>query len=92
MSHISRIWQPWSWTSLSCSLSARRALADFHEELARRELREDHIIPSPFNRDVPNAVANAVAEQAKREGSAVADPGSRGYAPGDTQEFGTIGS
>ncbi len=54
------------------------------------ELREDHIIPSPFNRDVPKAVADAVAEQAKREGSAVADPGSRGYAPGDTQEFGAI--
>ena len=54
------------------------------------ELREDHIIPSPFNRDVPQAVAAAVAEQATREGSAVADPGSRGYAPGDTQEFGAL--
>jgi malate dehydrogenase (oxaloacetate-decarboxylating) len=54
------------------------------------ELREDHIIPSPFNRDVPKAVAAAVAEQATREGSAVADPGSRGYAPGDTQEFGAL--
>src|SRR5919107_387272 len=56
------------------------------------ELREDHIIPSPFNRDVPQAVAAAVAEQAKREGSAKADPGSIGYARGDTQEFGTIRS
>src|SRR5215216_2422731 len=54
------------------------------------ELREDHIIPSPFNRDVPQAVAAAVADQATREGSAVADPGSRGYAPGDTQEFGAL--
>ena len=54
------------------------------------ELREDHIIPSPFNRDVPEAVAAAVAEQAKREGSAVADPGRLGYAPGDTQEFAAI--
>src|SRR3954447_5170210 len=51
------------------------------------ELREDHIIPSPFNRDVPKAVADAVAAQATREGSAVADPGSRGYAPGDTQQI-----
>ena len=34
------------------------------------ELREDHIIPSPFNRDVPAAVADAVVEQAKRDGSA----------------------
>ena len=54
------------------------------------DLREDHIIPSPFNRDVPAAVAAAVAEQAKREGTAEADPGSVGYAPGDTQEFGAI--
>src|SRR5262245_41132870 len=54
------------------------------------ELREDHIIPSPFNRDVPQAVAAAVAEQAKREGSAEVDPGTRGYAPGDTQEFGAV--
>jgi malate dehydrogenase (oxaloacetate-decarboxylating) len=54
------------------------------------ELREDHIIPSPFNRDVPKAVAAAVAEQAKREGTAEADPGSVGYAPGDTKEFGAI--
>ncbi len=55
------------------------------------DLREDHIIPSPFNRDVPAAVAAAVAEQAKREGTAEADPGSVGYAPGDTQEFGAVG-
>ena len=54
------------------------------------ELREDHIIPSPFNRDVPKAVAAAVAEQAKREGADQADPGERGYAPGDTQEFGAV--
>ena len=54
------------------------------------DLREDHIIPSPFNRDVPAAVAAAVVEQAKRDGSAVADPGQIGYAPGDTQEFGAV--
>jgi malate dehydrogenase (oxaloacetate-decarboxylating) len=54
------------------------------------ELREDHIIPSPFNRDVPAAVAAAVAEQATREGTADADPGALGYAPGDTQEFGAL--
>jgi malate dehydrogenase (oxaloacetate-decarboxylating) len=56
------------------------------------DLREDHIIPSPFNRDVPAAVAEAVAEQAKREGAAEADPGSIGYARGDTQDFGAIRS
>ena len=54
------------------------------------DLREDHIIPSPFNRDVPKAVADAVAEQATREGRAEADPGTRGYAPGDTPEFGAL--
>jgi hypothetical protein len=35
-------------------------------------------------------VTAAVAEQAKREGAAGADPGSLGYAPGDTQEFGAV--
>jgi malate dehydrogenase (oxaloacetate-decarboxylating) len=54
------------------------------------ELREDYIIPSPFNRDVPRAVAAAVAEQATREGAAEVDPGRLGYAPGDTQEFAAI--
>jgi hypothetical protein len=39
---------------------------------------------------VPQAVAAAVAEQATREGSAEADPGRLGYAPGDTQEFTSI--
>ena len=34
------------------------------------ELREDHIIPSVFNRDVAEAVADAVAREAQRTGSA----------------------
>jgi malate dehydrogenase (oxaloacetate-decarboxylating) len=55
------------------------------------ELREDHIIPSPFNRDVAEAVAAAVAEQAKREGAAEASGDEIGYAPGDTQEFKPVG-
>ena len=38
------------------------------------DLREDHIIPSPFNRDVPAAVAAAVVEQAKRDGYASPTP------------------
>jgi malate dehydrogenase (oxaloacetate-decarboxylating) len=70
-------------------MAAARGIAAVVPE---NELREDHIIPSPFNRDVPNAVAQAVAEQATREGAAEADPGSIGYARGDTQEFGTIRS
>jgi malate dehydrogenase (oxaloacetate-decarboxylating) len=68
-------------------MAAARGIADVVPE---NELREDHIIPSPFNRDVPKAVAAAVAEQAKREGTAEADPGSVGYAPGDTTEFRAI--
>jgi malate dehydrogenase (oxaloacetate-decarboxylating) len=70
-------------------MAAARGIAAVVPE---NELREDHIIPSPFNREVPKAVADAVAEQAKREGTAKADPGSVGYAPGDTQEFGAIRS
>jgi malate dehydrogenase (oxaloacetate-decarboxylating) len=51
------------------------------------ELREDYIIPSPFNRDVPEAVAAAVAEQARAQGTAEADGDEIGYAPGDTGEL-----
>ena len=68
-------------------MAAARGIADVVPE---NELREDHIIPSPFNRDVPKAVAAAVAAQATREGTAEADPGSVGYAPGDTTEIGAI--
>jgi malate dehydrogenase (oxaloacetate-decarboxylating) len=32
------------------------------------ELSEDYIIPSVFNRDVADAVASAVAEEARRAG------------------------
>jgi malate dehydrogenase (oxaloacetate-decarboxylating) len=46
------------------------------------ELREDYVIPSVFNRDVAPAVAQAVAERAKAEGSA--------QVAGDTIGFATI--
>jgi malate dehydrogenase (oxaloacetate-decarboxylating) len=46
------------------------------------ELREDYIVPSVFNRNVAPAVAAAVAEQAKHEGSA--------SIPGDTIGFAAI--
>lgn len=59
--------------------------------VGERELREDYIIPSPFNRDVPEAVAAAVAEQAQREGTADAQGDEIGYAPGDTTEFRALG-
>ncbi len=51
------------------------------------ELREDYIIPSVFNRDVCDAVAAAVASQAKAQGAADAHGDEIGYAPGDTEEF-----
>jgi malate dehydrogenase (oxaloacetate-decarboxylating) len=51
------------------------------------ELREDYIIPSVFNRDVADAVAAAVADQAKAQGAAVAHGDEIGYAPGETEEF-----
>ncbi|HEX5852111.1 MAG TPA: NAD-dependent malic enzyme [Solirubrobacteraceae bacterium] len=48
------------------------------------ELREDYIIPSVFNRDVAPAVATAVAEQARKAGTALAGH-EVGYAQGDTE-------
>jgi malate dehydrogenase (oxaloacetate-decarboxylating) len=57
-----------------------------------RELREDYIIPSPFDRGVAVAVAAAVSEQAQREGTADAQGDEIGYAPGDTAEFRSLGA
>ncbi len=54
------------------------------------ELREDHVIPSAFNRAVAPAVADAVAREARRTGSAGAGAGELGYAKGDTAEFRAI--
>jgi malate dehydrogenase (oxaloacetate-decarboxylating) len=51
------------------------------------DLREDYIIPSVFNRDVADAVAAAVADQAKAQGAADAHGAEIGYAPGETEEF-----
>ena len=51
------------------------------------DLREDHVIPSAFNRDVAPAVAEAVAREARSSGWAQADDESFGYATGDTAEF-----
>jgi malate dehydrogenase (oxaloacetate-decarboxylating) len=47
------------------------------------ELREDYIIPSVFNRDVAPAVAAAVAEEARKAGTALAGH-EVGFAQGDT--------
>jgi malate dehydrogenase (oxaloacetate-decarboxylating) len=48
-------------------MAAAHAIADVVEE---RELRDDYIIPSVFNREVAPAVAAAVAEQARASGAA----------------------
>ena len=45
-------------------MAAARAIADLVPE---GELREDNIIPSPFDRDVPVAVSEAVAREARAE-------------------------
>ena len=47
------------------------------------ELREDYIIPSVFNRDVAPAVAAAVADEARADGTALAGK-EVGFAHGDT--------
>jgi malate dehydrogenase (oxaloacetate-decarboxylating) len=65
-------------------MAAARGIASI---VADDELREDYIIPSVFNRDVADAVAAAVADQAKAQGAAEARGDEIGYAPGDTEEF-----
>ncbi len=61
-------------------MAAARAIAAIVDE---KELREDYIIPSVFNREVAPAVAAAVAEQARAAGTALAGQ-EVGFAPGDT--------
>jgi malate dehydrogenase (oxaloacetate-decarboxylating) len=51
------------------------------------ELRETYVIPSPFNRDVAPAVADAVAAEARTTGEAQSRPAEFGYAVGDTTDF-----
>jgi malate dehydrogenase (oxaloacetate-decarboxylating) len=62
-------------------MAAAHAIADTVEE---SELREDYIIPSVFNREVAPAVAAAVAEEARSDGSARAGL-ELGFAPGDVR-------
>ena len=61
-------------------MAAARAIASTVDE---KELREDYIIPSVFNRDVAPAVAAAVAGQARAAGTALAGQ-EVGFAHGDT--------
>ncbi len=61
-------------------MAAAQAIGAIVED---RELREDYIIPSVFNRDVAPAVAAAVADQARATGTALAGQ-EMGFAHGDT--------
>ena len=60
-------------------MAAARGIASI---VADDELREDYVIPSVFNRDVADAVADAVADEAKRQGAAVARGDEIGYSRG----------
>jgi len=54
------------------------------------ELSESYVIPSPFNRDVAPAVADAVAQVARSTGAASSEGAEFGYAQGDTTGFRAI--
>ena len=60
-------------------MAAARAIAAI---VTDKELREDYIIPSVFNRDVAPAVAAAVADEARASGTALAGA-EVGFASGD---------
>jgi malate dehydrogenase (oxaloacetate-decarboxylating) len=61
-------------------MAAARGIAEI---VAEDELREDFIIPSVFDRSVADAVAAAVADQAKRQGMAAVEGSEVGYAAAD---------
>jgi malate dehydrogenase (oxaloacetate-decarboxylating) len=65
-------------------MAAARGIAEI---VGDDELREDYIIPSVFNRGVADAVAAAVADEAKRQGAASVAGDEVGYTPGDTKSF-----
>jgi malate dehydrogenase (oxaloacetate-decarboxylating) len=64
--------------------AAARAIADI---VPSEELREDHIIPSVFNREVATAFAAAVADEARESGDADV-----GLGFGSTEEMRILGS
>jgi malate dehydrogenase (oxaloacetate-decarboxylating) len=65
-------------------MAAARGIASIVKD---EELREDYVIPSVFNRDVCDAVAAAVADQAKTQGTAEVSGSEVGYSRGETEEF-----
>ena len=67
-------------------MAAARAIA---EVVTDSELREDYIVPSVFNRDVADAVAEAVAAEARATGAATAGD-EVGFADTDTHRVRAI--
>jgi malate dehydrogenase (oxaloacetate-decarboxylating) len=65
-------------------MAAARGIASI---VADEEIREDYVVPSVFNRNVADAVAAAVANEAKAQGTAEARGDEVGYTPGETEEF-----
>src|SRR3954447_21433794 len=61
-------------------MAAARGIASIVPE---NDLREDYVIPSVFNREVPPAVAAAVAAEARYDGVALADEETVGFPPAD---------
>jgi malate dehydrogenase (oxaloacetate-decarboxylating) len=69
-------------------MAAAHAIAAIVDE---KDLREDYIIPSVFNRDVAPAVADAVADEARAAGMALAGQ-ELGFAKGDTLTGHSLGA
>jgi malate dehydrogenase (oxaloacetate-decarboxylating) len=68
-------------------MAAARGIASI---VLEDELREDYVIPSVFNRNVADAVADAVAAEAKRVGATNVRGDEIGYTRGETTEFRAI--
>jgi malate dehydrogenase (oxaloacetate-decarboxylating) len=68
-------------------MAAARGIASI---VGDEELREDYVIPSVFNRNVADAVADAVAQEAKRQGATNVRGDEIGYTRGETTEFRAI--
>ena len=65
-------------------MAAARGIASI---VSDAELSEDYVIPSVFNRNVADAVAEAVASEAKRQGATNVRGDEIGYTRGETTEF-----
>src|SRR3954469_15538864 len=68
-------------------MAAARGIASI---VTDAELREEYIIPSVFNRNVADAVADAVSKEAKRQGTTNVRGDEIGYTRGETTEFRAI--